>query len=118
MPTKDKETQEFTPKTIHISLSERRGEYDDIDICATGRIVALTLPKCNSYKVALADADRLVLCWNSHDELVEACEKMFDRFGCHYMKNPRSSCDKADNNAIEALEKVLKATTQTQEDKK
>lgn len=27
-----------------------------------------------------ADADRLALCWNAHDDLLEACEAMLHRF--------------------------------------
>ena len=113
MPTKDKETQEFTEGKLWVSSLSSDFRYI---ISSKDGFLFETV----SDTPHQANGERLVLCWNSHDELVEALKRMYNRFNNHPdLQSRMTSTVKLDTITLEkARAAIAKATAQTQEDKK
>jgi len=129
MPTKDNETQEFTRESKerrilgleinlhggpHLIRSDRGPSRETFSY-----LLAQCDPEYTSIEQSAKDAERLALCWNSHDELVEACQGFLDLLNAKVAITDIEEWAEAQKKAINKMRNaVTKATAQTQEDKK
>lgn len=68
-----------TPGKLSV-LAETDGDFVTVELLSAseGTIATVNDPSLVNDEVALANADRLALCWNSHEELLDIAEKAME----------------------------------------